>query len=95
MNVAWLDWSNPVAIWWASLLVVSTANIAVLLWLSLRFRDAWFARRTVAVVEPLLILAAVYVLGCAFRAVLPRADVQRRYHLPHGERAEANAQCTS
>jgi len=27
--------------------------------------------------EPLLLLCAIYVFGCAFRSVLPRADVQR------------------
>ena len=31
MSVAWLDWSNPVAIWWGFLLVVSAVNIAALL----------------------------------------------------------------
>jgi len=80
MNVAWLDWSNPVAIWWGTLLAVSAVNVAVLLGLCLRFRDALFAKDTggaILVVEPLLLLAAAYVLGCAFRSVLPRADVQR------------------
>lgn len=28
-------------------------------------------------IEPLLLLCAAYVLGCAFRSLLPRADVQR------------------
>jgi hypothetical protein len=77
MSVAWLDWSNPVAIWWGSLLAVSAVNVAVLFGLCCRFRDGLFARRSVLVGEPLLLLAAVYVLGCAFRSVLPRADVQR------------------
>src|SRR6516225_5627634 len=77
MSVAWLDWSNPVAIWWGSLLAVSAVNVAVLFGLCFGFRDTLFAGRTVLVVEPLLLLAAVYVVGCAFRSVLPRADVQR------------------
>lgn len=80
MSVAWLDWSNPVAIWWGSLLAVSAVNVAVLLGLCFCCRDALFAKGakgTVLFVEPLLLLAAVYVLGCAFRSVLPRADVQR------------------
>ncbi len=29
MSLAWLDWSNPVAIWWGFLLAVSAINIAV------------------------------------------------------------------
>jgi len=77
MNIAWLDWSNPVAIWWGSLIAVSAVNVAALLALAWRFRGNLFARRTVLFVEPLLLLAAAYVLGCAFRSVLPRADVQR------------------
>ena len=80
MSVAWLDWSNPVAIWWGSLLAVSAVNIAALLGLCFCCRDALFAKSTKGTalfVEPLLLLAAVYALGCAFRSVLPRADVQR------------------
>jgi hypothetical protein len=71
MSLDWLDWSNPVAIWWVFLLVVSGINVAVLLWLHSRFREATH------VIEPLLLLCTVYVLVCAFRSVLPRADVQR------------------
>jgi hypothetical protein len=67
MTMDWLDWSNPVAVWWCFLVVVSTVNIA--LWLQLRSRFS--------ITEPLVLLSAVYVLGCAFRSILPRADVQR------------------
>jgi hypothetical protein len=77
MNVAWLDWANPVAIWWGFLLVVSAVNIAALLWLAVRFRGSFFGKPAGALIEPLFLLCAVYVIGCAFRAVLPRADVQR------------------
>src|ERR1700688_1808767 len=75
MSVAWLDWSNPVAIWWEFLLVVSAANVAALLRLHAHFRRA--DRPAGTFIEPLFLLCAVYVLGCAFRSVLPRADVQR------------------
>jgi hypothetical protein len=81
MSVAWLDWSNPVAIWWGFLLVVSAVNVAALLWLRGRFSagrgDQPAAKPAAIWLEPLLLLCAVYVLGCAFRSVLPRADVQR------------------
>ena len=77
MSVAWLDWSNPVAIWWVFLLVVSAVNVAALLWLRARFRAGRGDRPAATWLEPLLLLCAVYVLGCAFRSVLPRADVQR------------------
>ncbi len=71
MNVDWLSWSNPVSIWWCCLLLVSGIN--VILWFAV-------ARRLLNKNLRLGVLAwlsAVYVFGCAFRAVLPRADVQR------------------
>ena len=68
---------NPLAWWWGFLSLVSGANIA-----------AWFVLyRTLhseapvtlgrSDVEPMLLLCAAYVFGCAFRSILPRADVQR------------------
>jgi hypothetical protein len=73
-----LVWSNPVARWWGLLTVVSIVNIA-----------AWFALYRWLLGQPaagfsatspnqlMLLLCAAYVFGCAFRSVLPRADVQR------------------
>jgi hypothetical protein len=78
MSFAWLSWSNPVAIWWGFLLVVSTVN--VLLWFQLRaFLSRWasLTRTGMLAAEPLALLSAGYVFGCAFRSVFPRADVQR------------------
>ena len=73
-----MTWSNPVAIWWSFLLAASSANIALLLWLRGRFRKAAVGRTGgAAAFELLLLLSAAYVFGCAFRSVLPRADVQR------------------
>jgi hypothetical protein len=77
MSLEWLDWSNPVAIWWLFLVAVSTANIVALLWLRSRFNARSGKRQSAFPIEPLLLLATAYVLGCAFRSVLPRADVQR------------------
>ena len=79
MQLDWLGRSNPVAVWWCFLLVVSAGNIAFLLLLFSRRRaaDNGSRRGGIFAVEPLLLLAAVYVLVCAFRSVLPRADVQR------------------
>jgi len=78
MNFDWLAWSNPVAIWWCFLLIVSATNIALWFLLHRRFRQ-WSprARRGILRVEILVLLCAAYVFGCAFRSVLPRADVQR------------------
>src|SRR5712691_4739860 len=78
MDLDWLTWSNPVAIWWVFLVIVSTVNIV--LWLSLtRFLGKQAAGRQDCLfrIDLLVILSAAYVFGCAFRAFLPRADVQR------------------
>jgi hypothetical protein len=78
MSVDWLSWSSPVAIWWCCLIVVSALNVA--LWFTLHTQTSKAALRTsagVLTIEPLVLLAAIYVFGCAFRSVLPRADVQR------------------
>jgi hypothetical protein len=77
MSLEWLDLSNPVAVWWLFLVTVSAANIAALLWLQSRFQAGSRNAQGAFAIEPLLLLATAYVLGCAFRSVLPRADVQR------------------
>jgi hypothetical protein len=78
MGLDWLTWSNSVAIWWTSLVIISAANIALLLWLHSHFPKAARGWRMGAFAsEPLLLLSAAYVFGCAFRSVLPRADIQR------------------
>jgi hypothetical protein len=78
MRFDWLDWSNPVALWWSFLVTVSVLNIALLLFLRSLYRANPFgASHAVFSVEPLALLAAVYVFGCAFRSILPRADVER------------------
>ena len=78
MGLDWLTWSNPVALWWMFLLAVSAVNIALLVALRAAYRLNPFAGRNgVFAVEPLVWLSAVYVFGCAFRSILPRADVQR------------------
>src|SRR5215831_19847465 len=78
MSFDWLAWSNPVALWWGFLLLVSSMNIA--LWFVLRGhlqRRAFGALCATFRVELMVMLCAAYVFGCAFRSVLPRADVQR------------------
>ncbi len=71
--------TSGVASWWTILCGVTMANVC--LW---RLSAAAVARRKDAL-EPAiydlqrwqLLLSAVYVLGCGFRSVVPRADVQR------------------
>ncbi len=78
MHFDWLAWSNPVAVWWVFLLAVSTANISLWLVLHRHVRQRARARRFGPFrIELMVLLSAAYVFGCAFRSVLPRADVQR------------------
>src|SRR5271169_3988189 len=73
-----LAWSNPLAWWWGVLTLVSGANIAVwfLLYRELHEQPTGSLAGTPGV-ELMLLLCAAYVFGCAFRSLLPRADVQR------------------
>ncbi len=84
MSVEWqaragsLAWSNPLAWWWALLSLVSGTNIAVWFLLYHQLREQPAGRLDSAPgVELMLLLGAAYVFGCAFRSLLPRADVQR------------------
>src|SRR6266550_7306096 len=73
-----LAWSNPMAWWWGLLTAVSGANIAgwFLLYRQLHEQPTGSLGSTSGI-ELMLILCAAYVFGCAFRSLLPRADVQR------------------
>ncbi len=73
-----LAWSNPLAWWWSLLTLVSGVNIAVwfLLYHQLREQPAG-SFGGAGGIEVMLLLCAAYVFGCAFRSLLPRADVQR------------------
>ncbi|MGC1776448.1 MAG: hypothetical protein WBB34_00770 [Xanthobacteraceae bacterium] len=75
---SFLTWSNPLAWWWALLSLVSGANIAVWFWLYRYLEDARTGSlASTSDLDLMLFLSAAYVSGCAFRAFLPRADVQR------------------
>lgn len=70
--------SNPLAWWWICLTLVSFANMASWLWLYGTVREQpVVATVSAPSVKLMLLLSAAYVFGCAFRSVLPRADVQR------------------
>ena len=84
MSVEWrarsdsLTWSNPVARWWGLLTFVSAANIAIWFLLYREFHTELATRfSSSSSTELMLLLSAAYVFGCAFRSLLPRADVQR------------------
>ncbi len=71
-----LAWSNPVSWWWATLTIVSGVNIAAWILMYRELHNAGSSGR-VPGMEIMLLLSAAYVFGCAFRSLLPRADVQR------------------
>src|SRR5262247_2008821 len=78
MSLDWLAWSNPVAVWWSFLITVSMTNIALWLLLQRSLRGKTFPpRKGILGLELMVLLCAAYVFGCAFRSLLPRADVQR------------------
>src|SRR5215470_17139876 len=73
-----LAWSNPVSWWWGFLMLVSGTNIAVWFVLYHQFSEhPTGGRASASGIGLMLILCAGYVFGCAFRSLLPRADVQR------------------
>jgi hypothetical protein len=73
-----LAWSNPLAWWWSLLTLVSGANITAwfVMYRQLHEGPAGSPGSTSSA-EFMLLLSAGYVFGCAFRSLLPRADVQR------------------
>lgn len=78
MNLVWQARSNPLAWWWGFLTLVSGANIAAWFVLYREFQGSAFGSADgPADTRSMLVLCAAYVFGCAFRSVLPRADVQR------------------
>jgi hypothetical protein len=71
-----LAWSNPVSWWWATLTLVSGINVAAWILMYRELHDVGTSGR-VPGMEIMLLLSGAYVFGCAFRSLLPRADVQR------------------
>jgi hypothetical protein len=70
--------SNPLAWWWGLLTLTGSANIAFWFLLYRQFHDRpTGALGSTSSIQPMLLLCAAYVFGCAFRSFLPRADVQR------------------
>jgi hypothetical protein len=73
-----LAWSNPLAWWWGVLTVVSGANIGIWFLLYRRlYEQPMSGLGSTSGIHLMLVLCAAYVFGCAFRSLLPRADVQR------------------
>ena len=72
-----LAWSNPLAWWWGFLTLVSGVNIAAWFVVYRWLHEQPVGPGVAPGVELMLLLCAGYVFGCAFRSLLPRADVQR------------------
>src|SRR5215470_6887352 len=73
-----LVWSNPITWWWSLLTFVSAINVAAWFWLYHYLQEPRSGGLANAAASNLmLLLCAAYVFGCAFRSLLPRADVQR------------------
>jgi hypothetical protein len=72
-----LAWSNPVAWWWATLTLVSGVNVAAWFLMYRQLHEQYAGKSGATGMEIMLVLCAAYVFGCAFRSLLPRADVQR------------------
>ena len=78
LRLLWWGRSNPLAWWWALLSLVSGGNIALWFVLYRQFHvQPTGSRDSASDIQLMLFLCAAYVFGCAFRSVLPRADVQR------------------
>lgn len=78
MRLLWQTRSNPLAWWWMLLTLVSSGNIA--LWIVLYQRVGTEAANRadgMSDMKVMVLLCGAYVFGCAFRSMLPRADVQR------------------
>jgi hypothetical protein len=78
LRLLWWGRSNPLAWWWALLSLVSGGNIALWFLLYRQFHIQPTGNlHSASDIELMLFLCAAYVFGCAFRSLLPRADVQR------------------
>jgi hypothetical protein len=78
MRLLWRERTNPVAWWWALLTLASSVNIGLWFLLYRQFRaQPAGGLDSASHIQLMLFLCAAYVFGCAFRSVLPRADVQR------------------
>jgi hypothetical protein len=74
----WIELSNPVALWWLFLASTSALNISLWLYTWRKYQKPGFpGERGIMGTNALIWYSAVYVFGCAYRSILPKADVQR------------------
>jgi hypothetical protein len=77
MDFAWIEWSNPVARWWLFLAGVSLLNLLIWIWTFVQAQGDRERKSLSVYARAVLWLSFIYVIVCAFRSVLPRADVQK------------------
>ena len=76
----WVNFSNPVALWWLFLVIFSVINITVWSWTRLYlFKNLTIKKFNFfhLVPENLIWFSGIYVFGCAYRSFFTKADVQR------------------
>jgi len=66
-----------VHVWWYALSAIAVVNLGIWTFSTRSFLRPRSGADVIAHRWPHVLLSAGYVLGCAFRSVLPRADVQR------------------
>lgn len=74
----WIKLDNVVSVWW--LFLVSSSLITLLFWFwtkNYKFKNVSFSSILKLDTQSLIWLSFLYVIVCAFRSTLPRADVQR------------------
>src|SRR5262245_58368810 len=71
-------YDSGVLAWWIGMSAASALNVGLLAWTAVGLRREPASDPAVRrLQERLLVLAMLYVVVCAFRAVVPRADLQR------------------
>jgi hypothetical protein len=80
MNFSWVNFDNPVAIWWVFLTLASIVNIIAWSWTRVYlYKGVSFKNFNPFKLseENLIWFSAFYVFGCAYRSFFTKADVQR------------------
>lgn len=77
LTFEWVEWSNPVAVWWIFLTSVSACNILFWIWTFYYHHYLNKSQPVTFHLKLIIFLSGLYTFGCAFRSFLPRADVQR------------------
>ncbi len=80
MDISWIDLTNPVALWWIFLCFASLVNIIAWGWTKYYlYKNYPLTQFSFFKLSPknMIWFSSLYVFGCAYRSVFPKADVQR------------------